>query len=628
MLVNIFKAPNRYFAIALTLIAIQIVIGAILAYRTYSSFSQSYDSALYFQAISEISHGNLNPYLSVAGFYFLGNHGEFIVWPLSVVGFFNNLYLLLVEQLIAVGLCEVLVFKIVVSRITTKETLFSKELIAFVSVSFCVLNPWILWSTSGDFHLEATFAFLILFWVFLELTKSKLANAVFLLVLLSGSVSIVWFFPAALNLFFVRGLRKKEIGIKLGVAIIWWILIEVLIGDKSNTLVNGYGYLANQAHPNKILILEGLFIHAPKLLSTIYNNAQDLYANLFSSSFFGIASAWGLLATLFLGVLNLGSIYRNGVFAEPGFQWLIFYFIIPIETALFLARFNKKVFVFFIVITVCNSVAWLFSVSSQIVPYFDTVSPNAASELTTLKVGNFTPVVSQGIAGRFASHSNLLLLRKPGSLDLRNQPTKFIIAPYDGVETLSTFDSFKVLKFLAGLPTCNVNYLGHNIWIVTCNKLGLINPFNTNGHFAIWAAKSQVGKKNLSGNPALWNVAVNNENQAGYLIYGVNQYLNVGTYQFNVTGASDGPLSVQVWDDTTNTQLAQNTLVSTSASKQTSSFVDFQITKVKKIRPLIGKCIFCAQFAPGSSGDLIELRIYTPGGFYAQVSSASFEKLN
>lgn len=610
-----------------TIIALQLVVGAVFEFRSYASYSLSYDSSLYFQASFLVAHQQLDPYLSVAGFHMLGNHGEFILWILGVLGMFNNIYLLLLEQVIAISLCELIVFLIVVEKLKNRELKISREFFGLLAVVLIIFNPWVIWSEAGDFHLEPTFCFLLLSFYYLIVKDSSVSYVAFFGILLSGNVAILWFLALVIGLLVTKGIpRKKWLLGYLFLAILWWFLILVIIGDKSETISQGYSYLAINKHPSTLSILEGLILRPNLLLKNIIGFSEDLYANLFSASFVGVLSPIGLITTLVLSVINLGSTYRHGVFAQPGFAWLLMYTVVPIETVVILARLRFKELAVSLLGIIFFVVGFFASVIPTLPSYFTTVNAKTAKVLNSVRLKQPIRVISQGVSGRFSDYKAVFLLRKPTTFNL-NAPSEFLVVPYSGVETLSTFQSLEVLQYLASNNQCRLTYLSAGVFISKCNTLGMFNPF-LNNQVAVFGAETQTGVRDTNGPASTWSIYQSSTNPAGYLLYGINQNLGIGTYYFTVTGISQGPLSIQVWDDTTNQELAQQILTSQEPYQKVTTNIYFRIQKTEPKVPKIGKLIFFAQFAKASNKDLIELRIYSPGGFFSKINSIGFEKVS
>jgi hypothetical protein len=97
-------------------------------------------------------------------------------------------------------------------------------------------------------------------------------------------------------------------------------------------------------------------------------------------------------------------------------------------------------------------------------------------------------------------------------------------------------------------------------------------------------------------------------------------------FEARVTLSSDGPVNVEVWDNTGNVLLARDSLPSTDG-KQT---VTLTVNATRDYRkPLYsGWGPFRAKFGGGPKGERLEVRVWTPGGDTVSVYSAQLRTLS
>lgn len=137
----------------------------------YHRFDLTTDFAIPDQAWSQIAHGHLSPYSTLNpynyphyGYPFWQDHFELIFWPLALLWFLypHSIDLLVVQDVGLAGSVLVatlfLVDLIEVRWAHRRRTRAASRLpvgLAIGGLVALVINPWIYWSASFDFHLEA-----------------------------------------------------------------------------------------------------------------------------------------------------------------------------------------------------------------------------------------------------------------------------------------------------------------------------------------------------------------------------------------------------------------------------------------------------------------------------------------
>ncbi len=149
---------------AVVAFAVQLAILCWWSHTLFTRFAVGFDFVQYHQAWYQIAHGNLNPVDSAQGWHFWQNHGELLLWPLSLAYWIwpEGVTLLWLQDLATVGagvvafmwMCDVIADR--------RRPALESRLLAGAGLVLLVANPWIYWSNSWDFHMEVFAALFLL----------------------------------------------------------------------------------------------------------------------------------------------------------------------------------------------------------------------------------------------------------------------------------------------------------------------------------------------------------------------------------------------------------------------------------------------------------------------------------
>jgi hypothetical protein len=96
-------------------------------------------------------------------------------------------------------------------------------------------------------------------------------------------------------------------------------------------------------------------------------------------------------------------------------------------------------------------------------------------------------------------------------------------------------------------------------------------------------------------------------------------FLGLGTYRASVTLDATGPVSVEVWNSSTNTLLARNLLDVTKGFEKVDLTIDQTVPGSEAV--FDGRGPFRIKPFPLPPGQPIEIRVYNPGGSSISVKS-------
>jgi hypothetical protein len=227
---------------------------------------------------------------------------------------------------------------------------------------------------------------------------------------------------------------------------------------------------------------------------------------------------------------------------------------------------------------------------------------------------NAEVVASQGIAGRFAPGRQLVEINGPGgSIALGRQPVWFVVAPEVGIETAPPASELALVADLAGPLHARPVAIGSGIWGYEYTPRKGQHRIELPGLPTVlpaWEFRSNSGTVVINGQPSQWAVIGNGG--SGYLVYGDYWYPPTGPALGSATLSGQGTVSVEVWDVTTNTLLAQRRVQLGGTTVEVP--VRFEVPAPQpQAATFHGFGPFRVDPLPPSVGDQIEVRVYSFG---------------
>ena len=346
--------PGSVRKIGYAVLAVQLIAFCAWSTLLYNRYALTWDFAVYHQPWYLIAHGHLNPRTSVESMPFWRNDAEFAIWPLAIFYWVgpHSLTLLWLQD-IGVVAAELIAFSwmcTLVARCGNRRTaawLVTAGLILFV------VSPWLWWSVSFDFHLESVampFAVLLardlasgrrrMWWWVAPVLSAGGPAAVYVLGIGAGGI--------------LSGRSYWRRGITLvGISVAYSAFIVMIGADHGAPLARHYGYLAlglsasyahgrmaNGAHLSTGRMAEGIIRNPLRIVEVLWQKRVDVNAALLPGGAIGIL--FRPLAPL-IAVGLLSAVLSTGWrFAQPLFQYLPVYLLVPVGTVAVLAWMARR----------------------------------------------------------------------------------------------------------------------------------------------------------------------------------------------------------------------------------------------------------------------------------------------
>jgi len=593
-----------------------------LAWSTllWHRFALTLDYSAYYQAWWLIAHGHLDPFSTIVGVPFWQNNLELFMWPLALIGVVlaHGPALLWLQDACLVG-AEVVAWRWMLEETAIFGGL-SGRLLAGTGLVLLLANPWAWWSISFDFHMELVavpFALLAAY----DLAHERRRMWLWLVItLLCGDAETTWVIGLGLGAL-LAGRRWRGKGVVLIVLGVGWVLLSTSIhGDRGGSLIGSYGYLVGPAvstEPSLSTLVLHILTHPGEVLTELWRHRVDTLANLAPGGFIGIANPW--ILGLAVPVVLATDLFQGNRFAQPLFQNILVYVIVPLGTVLVLAHLFqrwRRLALGLGALAVANALVWTAIWGPEIPTTWLLVpGPSAAvlSRAEALIPPSAEVVASQGVSGRFSDRLLLYPVRAPSQrIPLRSRDTWWIVAPSVGIETESTAAGAALVSELAGPLHAHLVLHGAGVWIfhwlAPASRHSIAIP-KTPTEVKAWLFPGTAGTSLISGPPTSWRVA--STGRAGYVVNGDFWREPPGDYKATVTLAASGPFNVEVWNTTGNVLLANRSLPSTRGLETVS--IPVPATRAYAQHRFQGLGPFHVEFLPPPAGDLLVVEVLSSG---------------
>jgi hypothetical protein len=612
------------------ILGLQLVLGLIWSTVQYDRFALTFDFTIFHQAWYLIAHGDLNPWSTIKLSYFWQDHSEFIMWPLALLYWVwpHSVVLLWVQDIAVFG-AEAVAFTWLCELAHRYRPGADAKWMASAGLVLLVANPWIWWTVSWDFHSE-TLAMPFAVLVARDLYHGRRRAWVWVVPLLAcGDVAATYL--AAIGFGAVLASRRHRLRSAalagLGVAVL--VLITLVHGNiGSGNGLQAYAYLAGTGsvtgHLSLGAMVTGILVHPLPALRKLWEHGPDIWANLAPSGLLGVGCVF--LVPMVLNVVVANNLFQNWLFAAPGFQSLPLYILMPVGTVAVLAifaRHHRRTALLVTVLIVAQALGyaavWLPRTPAQ---WLRVSAPTAA---TLARVAGRIPesaevIASQGIIGRFAGRADIQVLYGPGSEPLQGGQTWFVIAPTAGLETLSPAGSMALVAELAGLHATLVTD-ANGVWAFRwypppgMHEIAVPPGF---GPLPAWTHPGAAGRAVMTGPVGDWHAT--STGRPGYVSDGQEWLEPAGNYEADVTLSANGPVNVEVWNNTGNTLLARLSIPVTDGVETVR--VPVAATASYRAAAYAGWGPFRATFEAPPPGQRLEVRVWSPGGDAVNVYGA------
>ncbi len=439
----------------------------------YHRFSLTFDFAIYHQGWYLIAHGNLDPVNSLQGQPFWQDHSEFILWPLALLYWIppHDLILLWIQDT-SVVVAQAVAFTWI-CELAQKYRPSKKDaaVLAGAGLVLLVANPWTWKSVSFDFHTEplAVLFLALLAWDF---ASGRRRAWVWVLPLLAcGDVAATYL--AAVGIGGILAARRTRLpGLALcGLGVVAVEIIKLINGDRSSPF---WGYLYLEYPPNSPFsigaLAKGMARNPGLVVRKLWSNSDWTWQNLSASGLLGVGFLWLLPLVVVMVLTN--SLLKGSLFAEPGFQSLPLYILVPVGTVAVLgwvARRRRLVAAGLTALVLVQALYWTVVYGPRTKEQWLQVPAATASTLSSIEAripASDEVIASQGVVGRFSSRTDVQAFFGPGPdpVRLSGGPTWFIVVPDEGIETATRKEGKKLVHELGGKMDATLVIHAHGVW--------------------------------------------------------------------------------------------------------------------------------------------------------------------
>jgi hypothetical protein len=623
----------------------------------YNRYSLTVDFAGNEQAWFLIAHGHLNPVIGPWGNSpFLRNHAEIIVLMLAPLYWIwhSGETLLWVQDVAAVATAWTAFIWIIEVAGTPHDVASSSSLspqpslsgwrrrpepafLAVVGLLLLVINPWVAWMASFDFHIQALatcFAMLAAF----DLAHGRKRAWLWTILCMScGDVAATFVFGVGLSAV-VAGRSTRRVGsLMMGAAL---AMVATLTAAGANLGSHLYSYApsfivgraaaqsaAMSGRQTLLTVLRAMVTHPWSYLAVLWGNALNLYANVSVAGIIGMATAWGFgvpFVVLLSNSLQAGS--GTSLFA---FQNFPIYAFLTLGTVMVLAglghhrpRITKVVAIVLVVNAIAWSAIWLPRVKSEWLK----VPASTAATLRALSQ-QIKPddevVASQGITGPLPDRGAYFPLIGD-RFKVSRRHVWFVVTPGVGIELESSSLAIEQLGYLTGSLHARLAADRDGVFAVEVTPPSDMKAITLPTRCAVlpaWAFESNAGRPVTLGPVSSWGMT--STGTKGYLVFGGYRRLPPDSYVAAVSLRSTGALTLEVWDSDRSLLLARREVPPTGAP----ATIDLPfVTAVQLPRPTTaGVGIWRTQPILDPPNDQVDIRIYSPGS-HATVQSMEIEK--
>lgn len=595
----------------------------------YDHYALTWDFATYYQPWFEIAHGNLDPYTTILHIPFWQSDAEFMPWALAPLYwlFGSGLGLLWLQDLSVVG-AEVVVFGWICDLAARHCRGKDAAMLGGLGLVLLAANPWIWWAVSFDVHEEVLVVVFVAL-IVRDMTRGSRMVWVWMVpVLLGGAPTTSYLIGIGLGGLLVRQTRRAGMGLLL-VGVAYSLFIVAVHGDMGVPLPKAFGYLASangHVPPNLTFLglMKGIVSHPGNIVHALWSKRLDAFANLAPEGLLGIAVP--ILMPLLLVVLGTNMLSMGFQFAEPLFQSIPVYVLVPVGTVLvigWILRRHRRAAWTLGALLVVQALGWAV-IWGPITPGQWLRVPSATAATLASAQARIPPseavVVSQGVIGRFAGRAHVYALFSGTPIPIHG-PTWFVIAPQEGTETLSAAATKTLIGELAGPLGARLVLHANGVWAFAWNPPPAMRSLDLPGLLSplpAWTSPGVAGRAVMAGPEASWHVT--STGSRGYVADQLEWQAPPSRYDAAVTLSASGPVNVEVWNDTGNTLLARRAITSTGGVQTITMPVD--ATTAYRASVYSGWGPFRAQFVPPPPGEQLEVRVWSPGGTFVSVYSA------
>jgi uncharacterized membrane protein len=601
---------------------------AVLVHRV----ALTHDFITYEQAFYLISHGHLNPFSTTLGYPFWQDHGSFLLWPLAFVNVLwpHPTTLLWLQDAATVG-AEAVAFLWICELASARAPRLGDQRPVWLAVCLALLllvvNPWITWTISSDFHTEPI-ATLFLIATARDLFAGRRRMWLWLvLALLMGDVGASCCGALGVSAM-IAGRRWWRTGLAVAVVGFGWMVVLGAIHATKGTVPSYFAPLI-LGHPGSLpattsalTIAKAIILHPGRAADAFWANRLNVWANISSFGLLGLVWAPAFLPVLL--VLLEGALTYGPQSSLPGFQnfpLLVLGVIGTVAICLRLAqssRLRRGTLPALILVLAANGIGWAAVWLPRISGTWLPVSPAAAGTLRQLssRIGSADEVVvQQGVSTVFSRRRYIhLIFDPPTRVRVSTRRLWFIFAPGQGSEPATPASIYAVMSRLAALPHMHLAVAANGIWAFEWTPSPDVHTLRlapgSPPALAAWTVPGPAGRIVRRGAPASWRVTGNG--QSGYVLAQDYWRDPAGKVAARVSIAASGTTNVELWDDGTDTLLDRRVL-SRTRSRETVR-LDGTVMAASLNAEYAGLGPWRIKPKPPPAGHVLEVRVWSPGG--------------
>ena len=623
----------------------QLAIFAVWSQVEASRFVLNIDAAQYEQAWYLMAHGVLNPVDSMKAAYFWQDHSVFLFWSVTPLWYLwpHPVTLLWLQDLAAVlaqwiGLLWMGEAIAAPHRIEVTKSR-QVALLACGAVLF-VADPWITWSISNDFHVEV-FSVLFVMSAARDFKNDRRRGWLWVvLAMATGNLAATYLIGLGISAWLAGRAWRRRALIAAAMGLGWAEFCSLIHGDLGSAFI-GYHYLlpASSAVGQGSLtsVALGALKHPGAAWSTIWGYKLSIWADLSSGGLVGIMSPWVVGVPLVVLAENALNDVPNYISANTGYQNFPEFIFVPIGTVvvcLALARAARPW---------CRRVALPLALSSAllvvgwgVVWFPQTLNqwlrvPAASAQVLAQVESQISPaaevIASQGIFADLSWHRWVYnLTNVPLTIPFAVDDVWFVVTPNLGIEVQSPSSAMAFISQAAALPGATLVVDTQGVWAIHWHRVDPYTHIVVHQDVAAMPAYAAVGGSGTSfveGPSAQWHVSATPAQ--GYVVS--QDYFSettTGYYSAEVNLDARGPVSVEVWDTSTNTLLERASQVVTRG-RQTAT-LSFAVTSLHATEPFQGRWLWQSPPPPAPYGVTLEIRVWTPGSTVVSVYSLGITK--
>jgi hypothetical protein len=617
-----------------------------------SRYALTSDFSTYAQATYLIAHGHLDPFsttLGRVGHVFWRDHSAFFVWPIALVqSLWPHPVTLLWMQDAATFAMQATAFvwicDIAAGLARRRRSTAAPVALVALGIILLVPDPWMLWASSFDFHVEAFSALCAVATARNLFLGRKRAWLWALVGLSTGDLGASYLAAVGASAALSGRSRLRPGGLIALLGVGWFLLLGVIHGTQGSPahayalIITGSATGFVPEHDSSLNVLSGALAHPARVAQALWANRIDLWANLSPGGLIGLVWVPVLVPiTLILAESQFTSIVD---FSYPGFQSIA---VVPLVAVGTVALFGMLIGgrsvgrtrrwlarILFVGVTV-NAVAWAVVWIPHAASRWLTVSPGAAAVLRSVhaKIGpNDEVIASQGILGSFADRESIYyLLETTVTVPVRAHRVWVIFAPNQGIELASVAGTYADIAAFAQAPGVNLVVASNGIWAFEWNvppgttELRLNPPHSP--EIPAWTVPGSTGVTVRDGPQADWHMA--STQRSGYVVDHAYWRATPGVYRANIALAVSSSANVEVWNATTSTMLTRQSVPGTNG--RTTVQTTFELPSTPPEHLFSGWGPWRTDVVE-PTGDQLEVRVWSAGGDdEVDVYNVSLQKL-